>query len=94
VLLRFFSYHDSVTSIILFPRKDERVYKYIDFRYLNKASLKDNFGLPHINLLVDKRTGHRLLSFIDAYASYKLKKKKKIREKPPAPPNGVLSTKM
>ena len=42
----------------------------IDFRDLNKASPKDDFPLPHINILVDNTVGHALLSFMDCFLRY------------------------
>ena len=40
---------------------------YID---LNKAYPKDSFPIPRIDQLVDATTGHKLLSFMDAYSGY------------------------
>ena len=42
----------------------------IDFRDLNKASLKYEFPLPHIDVLVDNTADHTLLSSMDGYAGY------------------------
>ena len=42
----------------------------VDFRDLNKASPKDDFPLPHIDILVDNTANHALLSFMDGYAGY------------------------
>jgi len=42
----------------------------VDFRDLNKASLKDDFPLPYINVLVDNIVGHALLSFMDGFSGY------------------------
>ena len=42
----------------------------VDFRDLNKASSKDDFPLPHINVLVDNTAGHALLSFMDGFLGY------------------------
>ena len=42
----------------------------VDFRDLNKANLKDDFPLPHIDMLVDNTTGHSLLSFMDRFFEY------------------------
>ena len=36
-----------------FPKKDGKVRMCVDYRDLNKASLKDDFPLPHIDVLVD-----------------------------------------
>ena len=35
------------------PKKDGKVRMCVDYRDLNRASLKDNFLLPHIDALVD-----------------------------------------
>ena len=40
------------------------------FPNLNKASPKDNFSLPHINVLVNNTVGHALLSFMDGFSRY------------------------
>ena len=42
----------------------------VDFRDLNKASPKDNFPVPHIDILVDNTAKHALLSFIDGFLGY------------------------
>ncbi|KAA3479565.1 Integrase, catalytic core [Gossypium australe] len=42
----------------------------VDFRDLNKASLKDNFPLPHIDTLVDNMASYSLFSFMDGFSGY------------------------
>ena len=42
----------------------------VDFTELNKACLKDSYPLPRIDQLVDSTTGHKLLSFMDAFSGY------------------------
>ena len=42
----------------------------VDFTYLNKACLKDNFPFPRIDTLVDSTARYELLSFIDAFSGY------------------------
>ena len=42
----------------------------VDYQDLNKASPKDDFPLPHIDILVDNTANHALLSFMDGYARY------------------------
>ena len=42
----------------------------IDFTNLNKAYPKDSFPLPRIDKLVNSTTGHKLLSFMDAFSGY------------------------
>lgn len=40
----------------------------VDYRDLNRASPKDYFLLPHIDVLVDSTTIRLLFSFIDGFA--------------------------
>ena len=42
----------------------------MDYRNLNRASLKDNFPLPHIDVLVDNTTNFALFSFMDGLSGY------------------------
>ena len=39
-------------------------------RDLNRASPKDDFPLPHIDVLVDNTTQHKVFSFMDGFSSY------------------------
>ncbi|RVW92749.1 Transposon Ty3-I Gag-Pol polyprotein [Vitis vinifera] len=51
-------------------KKDGKVRVCVDFRDLNKASPKDDFPLPHIDMLVDSTAGHSMLSFMDGFSGY------------------------
>ena len=42
----------------------------MDFIDLNKACPKDSFPLPRIDQLMDSTTGHKLLTFMDAFLGY------------------------
>ena len=42
----------------------------VDYRDLNRASPKDDFSLPHINVLVDNIAQHKVLSFMDGFSGY------------------------
>ena len=42
----------------------------VDFRDLNKTCNKDDFPLPHIDVLVDKMAGSALTSFMDGFSGY------------------------
>ena len=37
---------------------------------MNKANPKDDFPLPHIDMLVDSTVGHSMLSFMDGFSRY------------------------
>ncbi|RDX63960.1 hypothetical protein CR513_57540, partial [Mucuna pruriens] len=49
-------YPQGVANIVLVPKKDGKVRMCVDYRDLNRASPKDNFPLPHIDMLVDNMT--------------------------------------
>jgi len=59
-----------VANIVLVPKKDGRVRMCINYRDLNMASPKDDFPLPHINVLVDNTTRNHIYSFMDGYSAY------------------------
>ena len=42
----------------------------IDFNDMNEACPKDIFPLPHIDQIVDATSGHKMLSFMDAFSYY------------------------
>ncbi|RVW92567.1 Transposon Ty3-G Gag-Pol polyprotein [Vitis vinifera] len=59
-----------LTNVVPFPKKDSKVRVCVDFRDLNKVSPKDDFSLPHIDMLVDSTVGHSMLSFMDGFSGY------------------------
>ena len=63
-------YPEWLANVDLFPKKNVKVRVSVDFRDMNKASPKDDFTLPHIDMLVDSITGHSLLSFMDGFPRY------------------------
>lgn len=42
----------------------------MDYQNLNKACLKDNFPLPHIDVLVDNNAQHLVYSFMGGFSGY------------------------
>ena len=65
--LRVVNYPKWLANVVPIPKKDGKVRMCVDFRDLNKANLKDDFPLPHIDILVDNIAGHALLSFMDGF---------------------------
>ena len=64
------NYLEWLANMVPVPKKDGKVRMCANFRDLNKASPKDDFSLPHIDILVDNTTGHALLSFMDRFSGY------------------------
>ena len=71
--VRFLSvieYPKWLANVIPIPKKDSKVRVCVNFRDLNKASPKDDFPLPHIDMLVDSTIGHSMLSFMYRFFGY------------------------
>ena len=63
-------YPEWLANVVPVPKKDGKVRVCVDFINLNKASPKDDFPLPHIDMLVDSTVGHAILSFMDGFFGY------------------------
>ena len=68
--LSMVEYPEWLANVVPVPKKDNKVRVCFDFRDLNKASPKDDFPLPHIDMLVDSTVGHLMLSFMDGFSGY------------------------
>ncbi|PKI53602.1 hypothetical protein CRG98_026005 [Punica granatum] len=64
------NYSEWVANIVPVEKKNGKVRVCIDYRDLNKASPKDNFPLPHIDVLVDNTARHTQFSFMDSFSGY------------------------
>jgi len=64
------SYPEWVANIVPVPKKDGKVRMCVDYRDLNRASLKDDFPLPHIDVLVDNTAQFSVFSFMDGFSGY------------------------
>ena len=63
-------YPQWVVNIMPIIKKNGQVCICIDFRDLNCTCPKDDFLLPHIDLLIDNTTGYEMLSFMDGFSGY------------------------
>lgn len=43
---------------------------YMDFSNINKSCPKENFHLPHIDMIIDSIVGYEALLFIDGFSAY------------------------
>ena len=64
------NYLEWLANVVSVPKKDGKVRMCVEFQDLNKASSKNDFPLPHIDILVDNTAGHALLSFMDGFSWY------------------------
>ena len=59
-----------IANVVPVPKKYGKVRMCMDNRDLNKASPKDNFPPPHIDVQVDNTTKSHRFSFMDGYLGY------------------------
>ena len=64
------NYPNWVANVVPVIKKNGKVRVCVDFRDLNQATPKDNFPLPHINVLVDNTAGNHIFSFMDNFSRY------------------------
>ena len=78
------NYPKWLANVVSVPKKDGKVRMCVEIRDISKAIRKDDFPLPHIDILVDNTAGHALLSFMDGLSGYnQIKWLYKIWRKPP-----------
>ncbi|XP_073259781.1 uncharacterized protein [Populus alba] len=68
--LEVVKYPQWVSNIVVVPKKEGKIKVCVDFRNLNKASPKDDFPLPHIDVLVDNVARSSTYSFMDGFSGY------------------------
>ena len=68
--LEVVKYPEWLANIVPMPKKDEKVRMCVNYEDLNKACPKDDFPLPHIDILVDSATLLVIYSFIDGFSGY------------------------
>ena len=68
--IKAISQTDWVANVVPIPKKDGKVRMCVDLKDLNRACLKDDFPLSHIDVLVDNTTWSALLSFMDGFSGY------------------------
>lgn len=67
--LEVVDYLEWLGNIMPVPKKDGKVRMFLN-RDLNKASPKNDFHLPHIDVLVDNAVGHAVFSFMNEFSGY------------------------
>ena len=63
-------YPNWLANVVMVKKANGKWRMCVDFTDLNRACPKDSYPLPRIDQLVDSTTGHKLLSFMDAFSRY------------------------
>ena len=59
-----------LANILPVSKKDRRVRMCVDYQDFKKAYLKDDFPLPHIDILIDCAASSAMYSFINGFSGY------------------------
>ena len=69
--IRSCRYAEWISNIVPIEKKDSgKIRVCIDFRDLNKATPKDEYPMSIADMLINKTSGHRVISFLDGNAGY------------------------
>ena len=63
-------FSDWISNLVLVCKKTGEIRLCIDFRNLNKASLKDNYPLPKMDHILQRVVGVSRMSLLDGYSRY------------------------
>ena len=68
--IRVIEYPTWLDNIVPMPKSGGTVRMCVDYRDLNKASPKDDYPLPNIDMIVNNTASHDLESFVDGFSGY------------------------
>jgi hypothetical protein len=61
---------DWLSNLVIVRKKTREIWMCVDFRDLNKASIKGNFPLPNMEFLLQQVTGSTCMSMLDGFSGY------------------------
>ena len=59
-----------VSNLVPVRKKNGDIRLCVDFRNLNISSLKDNYGLPSMEAMLQRVTGSKLMPMMDGFSGY------------------------
>ena len=63
-------YSNWVSNLVSVRKKTREIRLCIEFRNLNKASLKDNYPLPKMDHILQRVVGSKRISLLDGFSDY------------------------
>jgi len=63
-------YLDWVSNLVTTRKKTREIKLCVDFRNLNKVSLKDNYPLPEMDHILQRVVGSSRISLLDEFSGY------------------------
>ncbi|MCO5559818.1 hypothetical protein L7F22_013422 [Adiantum nelumboides] len=59
-----------VSPIVVVPKKNKHLRICVDYKQLNKATIKDYYPLPFIDQILDSLAGREIYAFLDCFSRY------------------------
>jgi hypothetical protein len=59
-----------LSNPVIVRKKSGEIHLCVDFRDLNKASIKDNYPFPNMEMLLQQVIGSTLMSMLDGFSGY------------------------
>jgi hypothetical protein len=63
-------YSEWVANLIPVRKKNGEIRLCVDFKNLNRCSLKDNYPLPKMDYILQRGVGTKRISMLDGYSRY------------------------
>jgi hypothetical protein len=63
-------YSDWVANLVPIRKKNGEIRLCVDFRNLNRSSLKDNYLLPKMDHVLERVVGANRMSMVDGFSGY------------------------
>ena len=83
-------YSECVANLVHVENKYGEIRLCVDFKNLNRSSLKDNYPLPKMDHVLEKVVGANRMSMIYGFSSYnQIASMRMIKKKLHSPPHGV-----
>ena len=70
IFLEVVDYPKWLANMVLVSKKDGRVRVCVNYKDLNKVCPKDDFSLPHIDILIENVIVCAMYSFMDGFLGY------------------------
>jgi hypothetical protein len=71
-------YFEWVSNLVLVQNTTGHIRLCVDFRAFNRASVKDNFPLPNMEMILQQVPGSQMMSLLDGFSGYNQIKVKRI----------------
>jgi hypothetical protein len=70
-------YSEWVSNLVPVRKTTSQIRLFVDFRALNRASIKDHFSLSNMEMILQQVAGSQMMSLLDGFSGYTQTKAKR-----------------